>query len=88
MATVPEGKVRIIGGRAYGPGAELPGGKAVAVKSSDELPADFPHRELLASGGVTTRAQVAEASDEKLLAIDGIAEGRLKDIRKAEKALK
>jgi hypothetical protein len=53
-----------------------------------ELPADFPHRDLLVSGGITTRAQLAAADDETLLGIENIAEGRLKEIRKAEKKLK
>lgn len=59
-----------------------------AGAESDELPADFPHRELLVAGGITTRAQLAEADDDRLIGLDGIAEGRLKEIRKAQKALK
>lgn len=38
MATVPEGKVRVIRGRAYGPGAVLPGGKAEAPKPVSSEP--------------------------------------------------
>jgi hypothetical protein len=93
MATVPAGKVRVIGGRAYGPGAELPGTpkqdtnpvSAPVGGSGDALGEDFPYRDLLAAGGITTRARLASASDDELIALDGIGEARLKEIRKAAK---
>lgn len=97
MATVPAGKVRVIGGRAYGPGAELPGTPKqdtnpvpapAGSRGGGELGEDFPHRELLAAGGIATRAQLAAASDDDLIALEGIGEVRVKEIRKAEKALK
>lgn len=85
MATVPEGKVKIIGGRAYGPGAELPGGKAEARPRADSIPEDFPYAALLSGGGYKTAEALRAASDEDLLAIDGIGEARLKEIRQALK---
>lgn len=84
MATVPEGKVKVIRGRAYGPGAELPGGKAEAQKPvSDALPEDFPHRDLLTK--YKTADALRAASDDELLDIDGIGDARLKEIRAALK---
>lgn len=55
---------------------------------SDELPALFPYRELLAAGGITTRAQLNVATDGDLLALEGIGEVRVREIRKAAKRLK
>jgi hypothetical protein len=84
MATVPEGKVKVIRGRAYGPGAELPGGRTGAQKPVAEgLAEGFPHRELLTN--YKTPDALRAASDEELLAIDGIGDARLKEIRQALK---
>ena len=45
------------------------------------LPEGFPHKALLEKEGYETIADVSEATDEELLAIDGIAEGKLSQIR-------
>lgn len=48
---------------------------------SDELPDGFPVKDLLVEAGYDTKSKVNEALDEDLLAIDGIGDSRLLDIR-------
>ena len=43
----------------------------------------FPHAELLRAAGFTSAAAVSDASDEELLAIEGIGKKSLADIRAA-----
>ena len=47
------------------------------------LPNDFPEKALLEKEGFDSVESVREASDDELLAIEGIAEGRLAKIREA-----
>lgn len=47
------------------------------------LPNDFPEKALLEKEGYDSVQSVREASDEELLAIEGVAEGRLAKIRDA-----
>lgn len=44
---------------------------------------DFPANQLLSGAGLRTVEAVAEATDDELLAIDGIGPARLEDIRQA-----
>ena len=53
--------------------------------ASDELPEDFPSRDLLAGSRFTTLGAIREASDEDLLEISGIGDAKLKQIREASK---
>jgi hypothetical protein len=89
---------QVVGGRTYGPGEiEVSGAVAKALKGeelpasapqssgSDGLPADFPYGEILAGSRFATLSAIRAASDEELLAVDGIGEARLKEIRKAAK---
>jgi|ERR1051325_642130 hypothetical protein len=59
--------------------------KVESQPPDSDLPEDFPMRELLAESGYASIEAVKAASDEDLLAIDGIGDARLKDIRKASK---
>lgn len=58
---------------------------AMSGSAGDELPEGFPARDRLIAQGYTTRTRVREASDEELIALDGIAEGRVAQIREALK---
>lgn len=51
------------------------------VAEPDDLPADFPHREALTQAGYGALLLVRMASDDELLAIEGIGKAKLKDIR-------
>lgn len=53
--------------------------------SSDELPEDFPHRELLAGTPYNTKEALRAASDDDILAVKGIGEAKLGEIREALK---
>lgn len=44
---------------------------------------DFPSAALLIDAGYTTHAKVAKATDEELLAIDGVGQATLEKIREA-----
>lgn len=56
--------------------------KEPAKTSQDEaLPANFPMADVLTEEGFTNMVEVAEASDEELMAIPGIGESRLQEIR-------
>jgi hypothetical protein len=65
---------------------DAPATEAAALATP--LPEGFPQRELLEGAGFSTVEKVRAASDEELVAIDGIAEGRLAEVRKALKKLK
>lgn len=58
-------------------------GSASTGTTSGELAADFPSREILAAAGYKTLEQVKGATDEQLLALDGIGPAKLEQIRKA-----
>lgn len=62
------------------PGAGTPSGLA----DTDLVPEDFPGREDLAKAGITTLSSVRGASDDELLALDGIGEATVKKIRAAQ----
>lgn len=47
----------------------------------DDLPANFPEREALTQAGYGALLLVRMASDDELLAIEGIGKAKLKDIR-------
>lgn len=47
------------------------------------LPDDFPVRDLLADAGLETLERVRAASDDDLLALDGVGPKRLREIREA-----
>jgi hypothetical protein len=49
------------------------------------LPDDFPHRELLEGAGFGTFEALRAASDEELLKVEGLAEARVRIVRKAQK---
>lgn len=59
--------------------------KEEAPKEPDagELPEDFPKRKELVEAGLTTTDAVASKSDEELIALKGIGEASVKDIRDA-----
>lgn len=89
-------RIQVVAGVAYGPG-EVEVDDAVAKRLKGEnLPApakesgsgglaeDFPYRDLLVGAGFKSAQSVRDASDEQLMAIDGIGEARLKEIRKAQ----
>lgn len=54
-------------------------GRAVPLQS--DLPEDFPKRKELLAGGYTNIEQIEDASDEDLLAVDGIGSKSVTDIR-------
>lgn len=64
-------------------GAREASGGNTESEPGDELPEDFPHREAVTKGGFTTKAAARKATDDELLALDGIGEARLKEIRAA-----
>lgn len=71
--------------------AQVAAGNAGDDDTGTPLPEEFVNkqvRELLMGAGFTTLEKVDLATDEQLLALDGIAEGRLKEIREASTALK
>lgn len=47
----------------------------------DDLPEDFPERQLLTDAGYGALLLVSKATDDELRAIDGIGKGKLKAIR-------
>lgn len=51
----------------------------------EELPQDFPARKALVKAGFDTVDKVKAASDEELIAVDGVAEKTLGQIREATK---
>jgi hypothetical protein len=57
------------------------------VAVGDSLPADFPHREILVDNGYSSLTVVAEASDAELIAVKGVVEARLREIRDALREL-
>lgn len=66
---------------------ELGGGAINAPAATDTdgaLPEDFPGRDDLAAGGLTTLAAVRAASDEDLEAMEGIGPATVKKIRGAQ----
>lgn len=52
-----------------------------AEPSATPLPDDFPRRDKLLEAGYTTVEQVAELSDDDLMAVDGIGKASLAEIR-------
>lgn len=56
----------------------------VSTGGDDSLPEDFPGREELTAGGLTTLSAVRAASDEDLTALDGIGVATVKKIRGAQ----
>lgn len=58
--------------------------KAPTNQAASTLPADFPERDLLIGTPFTTLEAIKAASDEVLLAIDGIGPAKLKAIRAAQ----
>lgn len=61
-------------------------GKAVSgPEDADDLPEDFPERDLILGTQWTTVSALNAASDEELLAVDGIGPAKLKAIRTALK---
>lgn len=55
----------------------------VAPAVTDDLPEGFPQREALTAAGFGALLLVTKASDEELLAIDGIGKATLEKIRAA-----
>ncbi len=57
--------------------------EAAAASNKGELTEEFPHFEKLTgtAGGITTLEQLNAATDEEILAIEGIGEKSLKQIR-------
>lgn len=53
------------------------------VVETDDLPADFPQREALTAAGFGALLLVAQATDDELLAIEGIGKATLEKIRAA-----
>lgn len=76
---------------AQGTAANAPAGDAAPALSvasggdvaSDEIPEGFPGRGVLTRNGFTSLAQLRAATDEDLIAVDGIAESMLRRIRAA-----
>lgn len=60
------------------------GGAKKAGKSGTTLPEGFPGAELLIAAKLGTVEKVKAASDEDILAIDGIGDGTLAKIREAQ----
>jgi membrane protein involved in colicin uptake len=54
--------------------------------SSNSLPTDYPHREVLIAGGVVTRAQVRAAGDAKLARLPNLGLAGVKELRAYETA--
>ncbi len=55
-----------------------------AAPTATPLPDDFPSREILVAAGFTTMEGARAASDEALLALDGIGPATLQKIRDAQ----
>lgn len=76
-------------GKLYRPGkVEVPEalakrlGKSTEGKTVEEKPQDaYPYADILSAGGYKDWAAVNKATDEQLLALDGIGPARLKEIR-------
>jgi hypothetical protein len=60
------------------PTVEMPSIQPAPV---DDLPEDFPERQLLTDAGYGALLLVSKATDDELRAIDGIGKGKLKAIR-------
>lgn len=74
-------------GRLYRPGAEIPSealrpssAKASAPETEGEA-ATYPYADVLSEGGFADWDAVKSASDEDILAVNGIGPTRLKEIR-------
>ena len=63
---------------ADGPAQAKP---AAAPRPAASLPEDFPERDLILGTPFTTLEAISAASDEELLAVDGIGPAKLKAIR-------
>lgn len=74
--------------RGEGPKAAAP--KAPPVPPSgdgeDSLPEGYLYRDILDGGGFKSHQAVQDASDEALLALDGIGPARLRELRAFEPA--
>lgn len=55
--------------------------KTAKTAQDEALPANFPMAAILIEEGFTNMVEVAEATDEELLELPGIGEGRLREIR-------
>ena len=89
-ATIKPGarvRVEVIEGRVVSAPAARKA-EAAAEETVRALPEEFPHRELLTGAGFNTVEKVSAATDEELLAIDGLAGARVKEVRAALKKLK
>jgi len=53
------------------------------VVETDDLPADFPQREALTAAGFGALLLVTQATDDELLAIEGIGKATVEKIRAA-----
>lgn len=92
MGTTQPGGVYKVGDKLVdAEGKETKRSKAGAASTEatttdpNALPDDFPARKDLVGAGFTTRDAVAAASDEQLVAIKGIGEKTVAEIREALK---
>lgn len=60
---------------------EVGGVLGTSAENTSGLPEDFPAAHLLEAEGFSTVEEVAEATDEELLELEGIGQGTLKKIR-------
>lgn len=88
MATIKEGGVYKVGDQfqnAKGEKVSAPRSTAGAPEGT-ALPDDFPGRAKLVKGKITTLEAVRAAPDADIIALDGIAETLLQQIRAAQGA--
>jgi len=76
LPEVPEAEVQV-----QAPVAEV---QVQAPVAEVQLPDDFPEAERLRAAGFRTLGAVREATDEDLLAVDGVGKARLETIRAAQ----